>query len=160
MHESERWKRSHSVVSNPQWPHGLQPTRLLHPWDFPGKSTRVGCHCLLCLSPYHIESILQIRASGDKGTAGTKIARRNINNLSYSDDTILMTESKEALRSFWMKAKEESEKAGLKLNIQKTKIMESSPIISWQIDGKTMETVTDFFLGLQKHCRWWLKPWN
>ena len=86
--------------------------------------------------------------------AGIKFVRRNINNLRYTDDTILMTESKEALRSSWMKAKEESEKAGLKLSIQKTKIMASSPITSWQIDGEIMETVTDFFLGLQKHCRW------
>ena len=80
--------------------------------------------------------------------AGIKIARRNINNLSYADDTTLMAESKEELRSLLMKVKEESEKVGLKLNIQKPKIMASGPIISWQIDGETMETVTDFiFLG-------------
>ena len=76
--------------------------------------------------------------------AGIKIAKRNINNFIYADDTTLMTESKEILKSLLMKVKEESEKVGLKLNIQKTKIMASSPITSWQIDGKTMETVTDF----------------
>ena len=86
--------------------------------------------------------------------AGIKITRRNINNLSYADDTTLMAESEEELKSLLMKVKEESEKAGLKLSIQKTKIMASSPITSWQIDGETMETVRDYFLGLQNHCRW------
>ena len=86
--------------------------------------------------------------------AGIKIARRNINNLSYVDDTTLMAESEEELKSLLMKVKEESEKADLKFNIQKTKIMASSPIMSWQIDGETMEIVTDYFLGLQNHCRW------
>ena len=87
-----------------------------------------------------------------------KIARRNINNLTYADDTTLMAESEE-LKSLLMKVKEESEKVGLKLNIQKTKIMASSPITSWQIDGVTMETVRDFnFGGLQNHRRWWLPP--
>ena len=89
--------------------------------------------------------------------AGIKIAGRNINNLRHADDTILMTESKEELITLVMKVKEESEKAGLKLNIQKTKIMVSHPITSWQIDGETMETVTDFF-GLQNHCRWCVQP--
>ena len=84
----------------------------------------------------------------DETQAGLKTARRNINNLRYVDDTTLMTESKEELKSLLMKVKEESEKVDLKLNIQKTKIMESGPIISWQIDGETMKTVTDFiFLG-------------
>ena len=84
----------------------------------------------------------------DEAQAGIKIARRNIDNLRYADDTTLMAESKEELKSLLMKVKEESEKAGLKLNIQKTKIMASGPITSWQIDGETMETVTDFiFLG-------------
>ena len=84
----------------------------------------------------------------DKAQAGIKISRRNINNLRYADDTTLMAESKEELKSLLIKVKEESEKVGLKLNIQKTKIMVSSPIISWQIDRETMETVTDFiFLG-------------
>ena len=88
--------------------------------------------------------------------AGIKIAGRNINNLRYADDTTLMVESEE-LKSLLMKVKEESEKVCLKLNIQKTKIMASGPITSWQIDGETMETVRDFiFGGLQDHCRWWL----
>ena len=79
---------------------------------------------------------------------------RNINKLRYADDTTLMAESKEELKSLLMKVKEESEKVSLKLNIQKTKIMASDPITSWQIDGETMETVTDYFSGLQNHCRW------
>ena len=84
----------------------------------------------------------------DEAQAGIKIARRNINNLRYADDTSLMAESKEELKSLWMKVKEESEKSGLKLNIQITKIMVSGPITSWQIDRKTVKTVTDFiFLG-------------
>ena len=85
--------------------------------------------------------------------AGIKIAGRNINNLRYADDTTLMAESEEELKSLLMKVKEESEKVGLKLNIQKMKIMASGPIISWEIDGETVETVSDFF-GLQNHCRW------
>ena len=85
----------------------------------------------------------------------------DINNLRYADDTTLMAESEEELKSLSMKVKKESEKVGLKLNIQKTKIMASSPITSWQIDGEAMETVTDFILlGLQNHCRWWLQPLN
>ena len=88
-----------------------------------------------------------------EGQAGIKIAGRNINNLRYADDTTLMAESKE-LKSILMTVKEESEKAGLKLNIQKMKVMASSPITSWQIDGETMETVRDYFLGLQNHCKW------
>ena len=86
----------------------------------------------------------------DEAQAGIKIARRNINNLRYADDTTLILESKEELKSLLMKVKEESEKAGLKLNIQKTKIMTSSPITSWQTDGETMETVRDYLGGLQK----------
>ena len=82
-----------------------------------------------------------------------KLARKNINNLRHVDDTTLMEESKE-LKSLLMKVKEESEKAGLKLNIQKTKIVASSPITLWQIDGETTETVRDYFFGLQNHCRW------
>ena len=88
----------------------------------------------------------------DEAQAGIKTAGRNIN-LRYADDTTLMAESKE-LKSLLIKVKEESEKAGLKLNIQKTKIMASASITSWQIDGKKMETVTDYFLGLQNHCKW------
>ena len=90
----------------------------------------------------------------DEAQAGIKISRRNINNLRYADDTTLMAESEEELKSFLIKVKEESEKVGLKLNIQKTKLMASGPITSWQIDGEIMETVTDYFFGLQNHCRW------
>ena len=89
----------------------------------------------------------------DEAQAGIKIAGRNISSLSYADDTTLVAESEE-LKALLIKVKDESEKAGLKLNIQKTKIMASSPISSWQIDGKTMETVRDYFIGLQNHCRW------
>ena len=89
----------------------------------------------------------------DEVQAGIKIAGRNINNLRYADDTTLMAESEE-LKSLLMKVKEESEKVGLQLNIQKTQIIASGPIASWQIDGETMETVTDYFFGLQNHCRW------
>ena len=91
----------------------------------------------------------------EEAQAGIKIAGRNINNLRYADDTTLMTESEEEIKSLLMKVKEESEKVGLKLNIQKTKIMASSPITSWQIDGETVEIVRYFILGvLQNHCRW------
>ena len=95
----------------------------------------------------------------DEAQARIKIAERNINNLRYADDTTLMAESEE-LKSLVKKVKEKSEKIGLKLNVQKTKIMASGPITSWQIDGETMETERLYFLGLQNHCRWWLQPWN
>ena len=91
----------------------------------------------------------------EEAQAGIKIARRNINNLRYVDDTTFMTESEEELKSLLMKVKEESEKVGLKLNVQKTKMMAPRPITSWQTDGETVETETDFFWGgLQNHCRW------
>ena len=90
----------------------------------------------------------------DEVQAGIKIARKNINNLRYADHTSLMAESEEKLKGLLMKVKKESERAGLRLNIQKTKIMASGAITSWQIDGETVETVTDFILGLQNHCRW------
>ena len=90
----------------------------------------------------------------DKALAGIKIAGRYINNLRYADDITLMVESEEELKSLLMKVKEESENIGLKLNIQKTKIMASGPITSWEIDGETVETVADYFSGLQNHCRW------
>ena len=90
----------------------------------------------------------------EEAQVGIKIARRNINNLRYADDTTLVVESEEELKSLLMKVREESEKVGLKLNIQKTKIMASGPIILWQIDGEAMETVSYFILGLQNHCRW------
>ena len=90
----------------------------------------------------------------DEAQTGVKIAGGNINNLRYADDTTLMAESEEELNSLLMKVKEESEKVGLKLNIQKAKIMASDSITSWQIDGETLETVTDYFFGLQNHYRW------
>ena len=107
-----------------------------------------------CLFNSYVEYI--IRKTGlEEAQAGIKIAGRNINNLRYIDDTSLMAESEEELKSLLMKVKEEGEKVGLKLNIQKTKIMASSPITSWQIDGEAMETVIDFILGGSKnHCRW------
>ena len=95
----------------------------------------------------------------EEAQAGIKIARRNINNLRFADDTTLMAESEEELKSLLMKVKEESKKVGLKLNIQKKKIMASGPITSWEIDEETVETVSDFILGgLQNHCRWLLQP--
>ena len=109
-----------------------------------------------CLFNLYAEYIIQ-NVGLSKAQAGIKIAGRNINNLRYADDTTLMAESEEELKSLLMKEKEESEKVGLKLNIQKTKIMASGPITSRQIDGKAMETVTDLFFGgegLQNHCRW------
>jgi len=90
----------------------------------------------------------------DEAQAGIKIAGRNINNLRYADDTTFVTENKEELKSLLMKVKEESEKAGLKLNIQKTKIMASGPITSWQIDGEKWKQWQSFFVGLQNHCGW------
>ena len=96
-----------------------------------------------------------MRNSGlDEAQAGIKIAGRNINNLRYAYDTTLMAESEEELKSLLIKVKGQSEKVGLKFNIQKTKIMASSPITSWERDGKTVETVSDYFLGLQNNCRW------
>ena len=101
----------------------------------------------------YMQSIM-INAGMDEAQAGIKIARRNINSLRYADDTTLMAESEEEPKSLLLKVKEESEKVGLNLNIQKTKIMASGPITSWQIDGKTVETVADFIGRLQNHCRW------
>ena len=96
----------------------------------------------------------------EEAQAGIKIARKNINNLWYADDTTLMAENEEELKSLLMKVKEETEKVGLKLNVQKTKIMASGPITSWQIHGETVESVRLYFGELQNHCRWWLQSWN
>ena len=112
------------------------------------KGVHEGCILSPCLFNLYAEYIVR-NAGLDEAQAGIKIARRNINNLKYADDTTLMAESKE-LRSLLMKVNEESEKVGLNLNIQKTKFMASGPITLWQIDEETMETVTDYFLGLQK----------
>jgi len=117
-------------------------------WFQIGKGVRQGCILSPCLFNLYAEYIMR-NAGLDEAQAGIKIAGRNINNLRYADDMTLMAESKE-LKSLLMKVKEDSEKVGLKLNIQKTKIMASGPITSWQIDGETMETVTEFILGGSK----------
>ena len=114
------------------------------------KGAHQGCILSPCLFNLYAEYIMR-NARLEEAQAGIKIARRNINNLRYADDTTLMAESEE-LKSLLVKV--ESEKVGLKLNIQKTKIMASGSITSWQIDGKRVETVSDYFLGLQNHCRW------
>ena len=118
-------------------------------WFQIGKGVRQGCILSPCLFNLYAEYIM--RNTGlEEAQARIKISRRNINNLRYADDTTLMTESEEELKSLLMKVKEESEKVGLKLNTQKTKIMASGPITSWQIDGETVETVADFILGGSK----------
>ena len=122
-------------------------------WFQIGKTVRQGCILSPCLFNLYAEYIMR-NARLDETQAGIKIARRNINDLRYADDTILMVESEEKLKNLWMRVKEESETVGLKLNIQKTKIMASGPITSWQIAGEIMETVSDYFWGLQNHCRW------
>ena len=118
-------------------------------WFQTGKGVRQGCILSPCLFNLYAEYIMR-NARLDEAQAGIKMARRNVNNLRYTDDTTLMAESEEELKSLLIKVKEESEKVGLKLNIQKTKIMASSPITSRQIDGETMETVRDFILGGSK----------
>ena len=115
-------------------------------WFQIGKGVRQGCILSPCLFNLHAEYIMR-NAELEEAQAGIKTARRNMNNLKYADDTTLMIESEEELKSLLMKVKEESEKLGLKLNIQKMKIMASGSITSWQIDGETMETVTEFNFG-------------
>ena len=128
-------------------------------WFQIGKGVRQVCILSPCLFNFYAEYIIR-NAGLEEAQAGIKVAGRNINNLRYADDTTLMAESEEELKSLLMKVKEESEKVGLKLNIQKTKIMPSRPITSWDINGETVETVVDYFGGLQNNCRWWLQPWN
>ena len=112
------------------------------------------------MGPIYAEYIMR-NAGLEETQAGIKIAGRNIHNLRYADDTTVMAQSEEELKSLLMKVREKSEKVGLKLNTQKTKIMASGPITSWEIDGETVETVANFILGGSKnHCRWWLQPWN
>ena len=125
-------------------------------WFQIGKGVPQGCILSPCLFNLYAEYIMR-NAGLDEAQAGIKIAGRNINNLRYADNTTLMAESEE-LKSFLMKVKEESENVGLKLNIQKTKIMASGPITSWEIDEETVKTVTDYFGGLQNHCRLGLQP--
>ena len=128
-------------------------------WFQTGKGEQ-GCVLSVCLFDLHAEYIMWNPGLGEAHT-GIKIARRNISNLRDADDTTLMAESEEELISLLMKVKEESEKAGWKLNTQKIKIMSSGPNISWQIDGETMENSDRlYFHGLQNHWRWWLHPWN
>ena len=122
-------------------------------WFQIGKGVCQGCILSPCLFNLYAEYIMR-NPGLEETQAGIKIAGRNINNLRYAYDTTLTAESEEELKSLLMKVKEESEKVGLKLNIQETKIMASSPITSWEIDGETVETVSDYFLGLQNHCRW------
>ena len=114
-----------------------------------GKGIHQGCILSPCLLNLHADPIMQ-NARMDEAQSGIKIARRNISNLRYADNTTLMAGCEEELKRFFMKVKEQSEKVGLKLNIQKTKIMATGSITSWQIDGETMETVTDFILGGSK----------
>ena len=126
-------------------------------WFQIGKGVCQGYIVSLCLFNFYAEYIMR-NAGLEEAQAGIKIAWRNVNNLRYADGTTLIAEHEEELKSLLRKVKVESEKVGLKLNIQKTKIMASGPITSWEIDG---ETVSDFiFLGIQNHCRWWLQPWN
>ena len=122
-------------------------------WFRIAKGVRQGRIFSPCLFNFCAEYIMR-NAGLEEAQAGIKIAKRNINNLRYADDTTLMAESEEEVKSLLIKVKEESEKVGLKLNIQKTKIMASGPITSWEIDGETVETVADYFSGLQNHCRW------
>ena len=118
-----------------------------------------GCILSPCLFNLYAEYIIR-NAGLEEAQAGIKIAGSNVNNLRYADDTTLMAESEGELKSLLMKVKGECEKVGLKLNIQKTKIMASGPITSWQVEGETVETLADYFFGLQNHYRWWLQPWN
>ena len=118
-----------------------------------GKGVHQGCILSSCLFNFYAEYIMRNARLGE-AQAGIKIAGRNINKLRYADDTTFMAEGKEELKSLLMKVKEESEKAGYKVNIQKMKIMASSPITSWKIDGETMNIVKDYFLGLHNHCGW------
>ena len=122
-------------------------------WFQIGKGLCQGCILSPCLFNFYAEYIVR-NAELEEAQAGIKIAGRNINNLRYADDTTLMAEIEEELKSLLMKLKEESEKVGLKLNIQKTKIMASGPITSWEIDGETVETVRLYLFGLQNHCGW------
>ena len=118
-----------------------------------GKGVHQGCILSPCIFILYVEYLMR-NAGLEEAQAGIKIAKRNTNNLRYADDTTLMAESEEELKSFLMKVKEESEKVGLQLNIQKNKTMASGTITSWEIDGETVETVADYFSGLQNHCRW------
>ena len=132
-------------------------------WLQIGKGVHQSCILSPCLFKLYAEYIIRNAGLNEAHfiQIGIKISKRNISNLRYVDDTILMAESEKELESFLMKVKEEREKPGLKLNIQKSKIVASSPITSWQLAEETMETVTDIiFFYFQIHCRWFLQPWN
>ena len=145
------FSRSRRNSQNWTWNHRLVPNQ--------EKSTSK-LYIVTLVMYLYAEFIMQ-NAGLDEAQVGIRVARRNTNNLRYADDTILMAESEEKLKSLLMKVKEESEKADLKLSIQKTKIITSSPITSWQIDGEAIANSDKLcFLGLQNHCRWWLQPWN
>ena len=126
-------------------------------WFKIGKGVHQGCILSPFLFNFYAEYIMR-NAGLEEAQAGIRIAGRNINNLRYADNTTLMAESEDELKSFLVKVKEESEKVGLKLNTQKTKTMASGPITSWQIDGETVADI--IFLGSKNHCRWWLQPRN
>ena len=122
-------------------------------WFQIGKGVHQGCILLPCLFNLYADYIMR-NAGLEEAQAGIKTARRNINNLRYADDTTFTAESEEEIKSLLMKVKVESEKVVLQLNIQKTNIMASGPITSWEIDGETVETVADYFSWLQNHCKW------
>ena len=130
------------------------------PWCSKDSDTTEWLNYILSPCLFNLYAEILRNAGLDELQAGIKIAGRNINNLRYADDITLTAENEEEVKSLLLKVKEESGKGGLKLNIQKTKIMASGPITSWQIDGETEKTLTDYFFGLQNHCRWWLQPGN
>ena len=142
-----------------RWYAGQEATVRAKHWKVHWFKMGKGCILSPCLFNLYTENITR-NAWLDEAQAVIKIAGRNINNLGYVDDTTFMAEREEELSILLMKVKEKSEKAGLKFNIQKSKIMASGSITSWQIDGETMETVIDYFLGLQNHCGWWVQPRN
>ena len=152
-----------SVVSDSVRPHRWQPTRLPHPWDSQGNNTGVVCpfllQCMKVKSESEVPCLFNLHAEYIKQNASWmnyKLESRLLEEISTTSDTQmipLMVEREEELKSLLMRVKEESEKAGLKLNIQKTKIMASGPITSWQTEGEKVKAVTDFILGLQNHCR-------
>ena len=142
------WATSFSLFTFMHWRRKRQPTPVFLPGESQGRGSLVATIYGVAQSQTRLKWL------------SSSSSRRNINYLRYADDTTLTAESEEELNSLLMKVKEESKKVGLKLNIQKTKIMTSGPITSWQIDGETRKRVADFIFGLQKHCRWWLQPWN
>ena len=144
-----------SRIQTQVWPQSTCNFLNLHLFS----SVQLLSHVQVVVTPWIAARQASLQNAGlDKAQPGIKIARRNINNFRYADDTTLMAESEEELKSL-LKVKEKSEKTGLILGIQKTLIMVSGPITSWQIDGETMKQ-WPYFRGLQNHCRWWLQPWN